>query len=377
MVKKPKNPRIPSGIDYHGDSWRVRISRRGIKVNRSFHDFDEAVRFRDRTLSDIKGEDYRDRTEEKRTTLHDVLQRYLEDETPKKKGARAETNLIRAWQREEWAKLPIASIKSRHVTDWRDRQVKKGLAPSTIANPMNLLSSVFRIAKAEWSLNVENPVVGIARPKKRPGRVAVPDAELERLLVSTAEAGQARWLAPFIQVAGWTAMRQGEIRALRWSDIDFENHLIYVRAVLSGASKNGEAREVPMLDAVEEVLRRWLGNRQPSEGSWVFPSPLNEKQRLPQFTIVCGFRNLMQKVIDQAPQEKQPRAITFHDLRHWGCTRLAPLHDGPLDLAKTTGHRCLAILAIYFNPDPVARAARIRQKDSDLRGRQARRNERF
>jgi len=51
-------------------------------------------------------------------------------------------------------------------------------------------------------------------------------------------------------------MRQGEIRALRWGDIDFETHDIHIRD-----SKNGDERWIIMLPVVEEALKRWARNK--------------------------------------------------------------------------------------------------------------------
>lgn len=58
-------------------------------------------------------------------------------------------------------------------------------------------------------------------------------------------------------------------------------------------------------------------------------------------------------------------AITFHDLRHVGTTRLVPLHDNVLDLSATTGHKTLNILKRYYNPDPAERAAELRAREKE------------
>jgi integrase len=52
----------------------------------------------------------------------------------------------------------------------------------------------------------------------------------------------------------------GEIRALKWTDIDFDDHLIHVRSLLKGARKNKEVRSVPMLTKVEEIILSWFND---------------------------------------------------------------------------------------------------------------------
>ena len=132
-----KSLKIPAGIDRHGEKWRLRINRNGIKVYETFDDFETACTQRHKILAEIRGQTYHDLSEEKQTSLHDLLDLYLKEEVPKKRGIKQQTNMLRAWQREPWAKLPIISIKSSHITEWRNRRVAEGVAPSTISNPMN------------------------------------------------------------------------------------------------------------------------------------------------------------------------------------------------------------------------------------------------
>jgi integrase len=170
-------------------------------------------------------------------------------------------------------------------------------------------------------------------------------------------------------------MRQGEVRALMWGDINFKDHLIYVRAELEGAKKNKTSRDVPMLPIVEKLLLEWRDadwrDKKPETLEWVFPSLKpqkieelkNKPDRLSDSTVSTAFKRVVDQVISENPTIKP---ITFHDLRHWGCTRLAPFHNDALDLAKTTGHKSIKMLQRYYNPDPVSRAVRIRAKAAEL-----------
>jgi integrase len=357
----------PPGIEKKGNLFRVRLMRGEVQVRQSFPTLASAVEFRDRTLLALRGQTYQDNREERSTTLRELIQRYLDEVTVLKASPKQERNRLMLWQREEFAGLPISSIRSSHITAWRNRRVAEGRAPSTVANGMNSLSKVFRVAKSEWSLNVENPVRGIARPPKRHHREASPDDRLEALLVAKAAESRAAWLGYLITVAAWTAMRQGELTALRWSDINFDETFIRVRAIDAGGRKS-PPRYVPMLDRVRGALLEWLGNKPANNSAFVFPAISDTEKRLAQDSATTAFRRLMADVVaDELKEGRVVRPITFHDLRHFGCTRLAPLHDGPLDLSKTTGHKSLAMLSIYFNPSPSERAKIIRARDAALR----------
>ena len=61
-------------------------------------------------------------------------------------------------------------------------------------------------------------------------------------------------------VAAFTGLRMGELRALRWRDVDFAAHLVRVRASyadgVTTTPKSGKVRSVPLVDAAAERLAR-------------------------------------------------------------------------------------------------------------------------
>jgi hypothetical protein len=77
-------------------------------------------------------------------------------------------------------------------------------------------------------------------------------------------------------VALKTGMRQGELFALRWGDVDLEQAVVrvrrsYTRGVVS-TPKNRERRDVDLISDVVELLRGWRQTRSMSlEDSLVFP----------------------------------------------------------------------------------------------------------
>jgi integrase len=57
-------------------------------------------------------------------------------------------------------------------------------------------------------------------------------------------------------------MRQGELLAVRWGDVDLEQAVVRVRSSYTGGSlgtpKNRERRDVDLIsDVVEQALLRW------------------------------------------------------------------------------------------------------------------------
>src|SRR5262249_3336377 len=119
----------------------------------------------------------------------------------------------------------------------------------TINNHLAVLSRLLRIAE-EWEFIVRAPRVRLLRIPE-PEFSFLDFDETERLLAAL----DLRW-RPCVLFALRTGLRQGEIRALRWEDLDLRSHKIFVRRAAwndhIGTPKGGRAREVPLS---EEVIR--------------------------------------------------------------------------------------------------------------------------
>jgi len=356
---------MAQGIYKRGEGqWLVRIRQRGKNINQTFESYEDAKDFRDLTVGHITGKTYVDRSKEQCTTLAQLLLRYEKEVSPSKKGAVAEINRLRAWAREPFASWSIVAVTAAEIVEWRDRRVKQGKAPTTISNPMNTLSAVYKKAISEWRYRLDNPCSGVSRPKGRPPRDVRMNADLEARLIAACREGPP-WLIWTVRIAIATAMRASEIRRLKWKDItSWSAHL--------ETTKNDTARDVPLTEDAEaliEDMRRCLPHRL---DGWVFGPP-----DLP--AIDGGFtRSMVVNHFINAEKLMQKRAseesvtlphVTFHDLRHVATTRLAPLHRDGLHLAKTTGHKTLGMLVRYFNPSGEEQAKEIRSVAKDRRER--------
>ena len=105
-----------------------------------------------------------DRSEAERTTLLELLTRYESEVTPVKRGKVAEFSRLRRLKQHHFAVRYIATLKSSDFAAYRDERLKEA-APKTVQHELSLLSSVFNVAKRDWSIPVENPVLSIRKPK--------------------------------------------------------------------------------------------------------------------------------------------------------------------------------------------------------------------
>jgi hypothetical protein len=103
------------------------------------------------------------RAEAESTTLTELLERYLVEITPLKKGLEPETNRLRALMRHLLARRLVAGIHGFDIARFRDERLQK-VSSSTVKRDLVLLGHVFEVARKEWGIHVHNPVRDIKLP---------------------------------------------------------------------------------------------------------------------------------------------------------------------------------------------------------------------
>jgi integrase len=257
-----------------------------------------------------------------RTSLAECLERYLAEETPRKKGARQETTLIGRWLRDPLVHRPLTALRPADVARWRDAQAAAGKAASTVTNAMNLLSRVYTLARTEWGLPVENPIAKVRRPAAAPGRDTVLTEDQESTILDACDELGLELLRVFVILAVETAMRRSEILSLRWLDI--AGNVAKLRT-----SKNGRARSVPLSARAVQVLREVQGS-------------------LLDLTHVLPISpNTLDKQWRRAARAAGLAGVRVHDLRHTACTRLMERGIDPWKVMAISGHRDPRMLQRY------------------------------
>lgn len=307
-----------------GDSWQAKVRRKGYEpISRSFDSKAKAERWARDVEAEMDRGVYVDRSEAERTSLKEALERYEREVTPKKKGARQERHRIAKWSRDPLAPRPLAAIRGADMAAWRDRQLQAGASPTTVRNDLALISHLFTIAAKEWGLeSLSNPVrkIGVPSPARARDRRLMGDEE-QRLLAAL-EGVSSPWMKPLVQLALETGMRQGELLALTWDNVDLTKR---VARLLD--TKNGDARAVPLSTVavrVLEALPHCLDGR-------VFP--------LTQDQVTYFF--------SRATEKAEITDLRFHDLRHEATSRLFEKGLNPMEAAAVTGHKTLHMLKRY------------------------------
>ncbi len=206
---------------------------------------------------------------------------------------------------------------------------------------------VYRVLRGTFALALRrgivtrSPVDGLApseRPKQRSKRrVAVLEDAAMKTLVAAGTSK--RWRAA-LGLAGYAGLRLGEIRGLRWSDVDLDANTLTVRRALSrdGTPKapktEAGARTVPLLPALRRLLVAWrLRSPRARPGDLIVSTadggPVQER----------NFRRALDNAKRTAGLAGTADRLSWHALRHSFASMLATDLELPATtLAELVGH---------------------------------------
>jgi len=264
-------------------------------------------------------------------TLGELLDRYAREVTPRKKGARSEKYILKAWKGSPFGSRLADSVPPAQYAKWRDDRLSAGVSGSTVRNYLNTLSAVYRYASTEWGFHqLTNPVAQLKRPspgKSRTRRVS--DEEIDALLSVT----WSRSLAPLVRLAVHTGMRLSELLNLNWRHINLTAQTAYLPD-----SKNSHARTVPLSSRAVEILTTLR-----REGVQRFDGRVFDLT--PHAATVAFARSCRR--LSKATAGSLGSNLRFHDLRHEAISRIFEQGLNPIEVASISGHRSMQMLARY------------------------------
>lgn len=325
-----------ASIRQRGETWQARVSRKGYKTEvRSFATRQDATRWARSLEAEIDQGSYVSQSLAQRTSLNDVIERYIREVLPSMKGARDDAIRLRAIQRRWISRLSMVGLTPQQIGRYRDERLQE-IAPSTVLRELAYLSAIINHARREWGIHIENPVASIRKPSMPPGRARTLSlAEEGTLLEALQPAGRrSTWMKPLVLLALETAMRRGELLALRWEHVDLEKCTAFLPE-----TKNGERRTVPLSSRAVELLR---GLPRAITGV-VFP--------MSSYAVAAAFSHAVERAGIQD--------FHFQHLRHTAITRMANKLPNVVELSAVTGHKNLRMLQRYYHPDPVNLAAKL------------------
>lgn len=310
-----------ASIRFRTYKWQCRIQRKDYPVlSKAFDTKEDAQRWARGIERAMDLGEYTT-AETTTTTLADLIDRYIKEVTPTKRGAFQEKYRLGVIKADKIASLNIKAINSAEVAAFRDRRLIT-VKPITARHDLCAMSAVFEHARLEWSYAITNPVRGIRKPSMGQGRDRRLNGNEEERLLAEFQNCRSSWIKPLFQFSIETACRRSEALKLKWADVDLGKRI----AVLRG-TKNGDNRVIPLSGKAVQVLSALPRDLK----GIVFPVPMP--------TVRSAF--------EHACERAKIENLRWHDLRHEAVSRLHERGLSTVEVAAISGHKTLACLARY------------------------------
>lgn len=304
-----------------------------------------------------------------RLTIREIGDRYLanlERQGRKKATTVAVESILARWLVPFFGDRSIGTIRAEDVVDLirlmetgkRPTQPRrlKPCGPKTIRNYIGTLSALFNFAERKgWATT--NPARLVDLPaSERDEDIRFLEPDEVQALADAAVAGDFRAIDRALYLtAAMTGLRQGELVALRWRDVDWVAARVRVRQnyVLGefGTPKSKRStRSVPLADAVAgELERLFKASQRQDDDDLVFADPYAGGP-LSKAAILRRYR----RALKAAQLDVGHR---FHDLRHTFGTRMAAAGVPMRTLQEWMGHRDIETTQRYADYAPSAHEA--------------------
>jgi integrase len=250
---------------------------------------------------------------------------------------------------------PIDEIGAESLARYTATKLRAELAAKTINNHLTVLRKMLDVAR-EWKRIESVPEVKwLTVPE--PAFDFLSFDETDRLIAAAAPEWQ-----PMITVAARTGLRQGELLALSWCDVDLVAGRLFVRRAVArgiiGTPKSGKAREVHLSDQAVAAFKAQRPRSQLRD-SWVFVDPSGNmltkgECKWPLWTA-CKRAGLA-------------RRIGWHVLRHTFASHLV-MRGVPLTAAQQLlGHATVEMTMRYAHLSPDVKRDAVRLLDGSPNG---------
>ncbi|MDC5841873.1 site-specific integrase [Vibrio europaeus] len=268
-------------------------------------------------------------------------------------------------------KKPLAEVNAWDIQKWVTERRKLGRSPATISYAVNRLKAAFNRA-VEWGWIESHNLNKVKLVREENTRVRYLSETEERTLMRSLRnrdeqiRAQRRsgnrhrkernqrlyptfdnvrfvdYLEPLVITAINTGLRRGELLALKWDDVDFEQQYLSVRAQNAKAKKS---RNIPLNDTVLEVLESW--QLQNKKREYVFAS----RSDVPIKDIKKPWLRVL--------QEAKITDFRFHDLRHHFASKLVMVGVDLNTVRELLGHSDLKMTLRYAHLAPEHKAAAV------------------
>ena len=242
--------------------------------------------------------------------------------------------------------LTVQEVTRERVKALASQCLGKGQSPKTVQNTVRCLSSLLSHAM-EDGLILSNPAAkpGKFLPKISKRRAINPLTREEVAILIAAAKSQAHPQYVLLLCAVRSGLRQGELVALEWGDLNFAGRFIEVRRSHTHGKtttpKNGESRRVDMSLELSQAFKVLRTERQ-------LQAVANDWKAVPQW-VFCDkhgrmlHHNAVRKAFHALLKSAGIRRVRFHDLRHTFASLLLQQGESPVYVKEQMGHSSIQV----------------------------------
>lgn len=136
-------------------------------------------------------------------------------------------------------RMRLGDVQPGHVQRFAEGLIRDGIEPSTVLNTLDPLRVVFRRALRLREVNLDpTAMLDLPAPKRRTRTVSLGAKDALALVDALPETERALWAT-----ALFCGLRRGELRALRWTDVDLAAQPATIRVARTWDDSEGELAE--------------------------------------------------------------------------------------------------------------------------------------
>lgn len=263
--------------------------------------------------------------EPSRMTLNQWFDIWLSDYQGHTTGRTVETYtaVIKRHMRPLFGSVKLADFSPIHVRRMVSSMTKSGCAPTTVKHARGILSAALNGA-IEAGLIKDNAVKSVKPPRMIKRDFTIIDREQIPAFIEAAQTTKYPDALIFLLMTG---VRVGEMRGLRWTDIDFENNTIRIDRQLHALSmvnremrppKDGESRTIhitPETTALLKAHRKTQLAQQVAAKSWL-DDDITSGLVFRKANGANLDESSLQYAIEQVRAAMNLPGLRLHDLRH-------------------------------------------------------------
>ncbi len=254
--------------------------------------------------------------------------------------------IIRDYIRPTLGDIRLIELNSRHIQRFYNKKVSEGVGLRTVQKAHTIIHASLNSAR-KFGLIPFNPDDATNPPKPKPRAMKFLNQEQVRLFLDTAKENDDRYYALYY-LALVTGMRQGELLALKWDNIDLEKGILNVKfnlkrlphgggLVLDKPKTKTSIRSIKLgqdtVDVLNSQKKRTAKEREVKPEKWqeegfVFPSTIG---------TAIDPSNMLRYFRTSLKAANLPK-IRFHDLRHTAASLMLNNGVDVLVASQRLGH---------------------------------------